>query len=120
MRPLSLLVLRLTRLLVVSSIWLRSCLDLLRSSLDWAVDAVNALRASLRLEVFTRLVGTAEQGAEDGGGGRGGLLQYHNIICLLRQQGRLPGYRKRKRGGFRLDDRICFYNKIYSISDFLW
>ena len=83
---LCLLDLKPIRSLVVSSMCLRSCLDILRFSLDWAVDAENALRASLRSEVLRRVVGRTEVGRTGEGGGRGGLLEFDDNFCLLKQQ----------------------------------
>ena len=83
---LALLPLRLTISLAMSSICPRSCLELLRFSLDWAVDAENALRASLRSEVLRRVVGRTEVGRTGEGVGRGGLLEFDDNFCLLKQQ----------------------------------
>ena len=59
---LCLLDLWLTRLLVISAISAKSCLEVLRFSLDWAVDTLKAFSASLRSDAFTRLVGIVELG----------------------------------------------------------
>ena len=59
---LCLLDLWLTRLLVISAITTKSCLEVLRFSLDWAVDTLKAFSASLRSDAFTRLVGIVELG----------------------------------------------------------
>ena len=48
--------------MVISAISAKSCLEVLRFSLDWAVDTLNAFSASLRSAAFTRLLGLAELG----------------------------------------------------------
>ena len=59
---LCLLDLWLTRLLVISAISAKSCLEVLRFSLDLAVDTLKAFSASLRSAAITRLVGIVELG----------------------------------------------------------
>ena len=57
--------------MVISAISARSCLEVLRFSLDWAVDTLKAFSASLRSAAFTRLVGIVELGTAGLGGGLG-------------------------------------------------
>ena len=61
--------------MVISAISAKSSLEVLRFSLDWAVDTLKALNASLRSAAFTRLVGIVELGTAGlGTAGLGGGL----------------------------------------------